>query len=144
MNIQDIHLIYNYNYWARDRILIAAGQITPAQYEAPAAFPYGSLRSTLLHTLDAEHSWRHMFEFGHWTPDLLESDYPTLPILEEAWLEEEAAMRGLSRPPQRQRPPARRRLHRRHRALTAAASSGTVSSTSSTTAPSTAPRRRRC
>ncbi|MFN8467366.1 MAG: DinB family protein [Caldilineaceae bacterium] len=94
MNIQDIHLIYNYNYWARDRILIAASQVTPAQYEAPAAFPYGSLRNTLLHTMDAERSWRHMFEYGHWTPDLLETDYPTLPILEEAWLEEEAAMRA--------------------------------------------------
>ncbi len=94
MNIQDVRLIYNYNYWARDRILIAASQVTPAQFEAPAAFPYGSLRSTLLHTLDAERSWRHMFEYGHWTPDLLEADYPTLPILEEAWLAEEASMRA--------------------------------------------------
>ncbi len=74
MNIQDVRLIYNYNYWARDRILIAASQATPAQYEAPAAFPYGSLRSTLLHTLAAERSLRHMFAYAHLTPVLLEAD----------------------------------------------------------------------
>jgi uncharacterized damage-inducible protein DinB len=94
MNIHDVRLIYQYNYWARDRILRAAADVTPEQYAAPAAFPYGSLRGTLLHALDAERSWRHMFEYGIWTPDLLESDYPTLATLQDAWLVEEAAMRA--------------------------------------------------
>jgi uncharacterized damage-inducible protein DinB len=94
MNIHDVRLIYNYNYWARDRILTAAAHVSPEQYAAPAPFPYGSLRNTLLHTLDAERSWRHMFEYSYWTPDLLESDYPTLANLQDAWLIEEAAMRA--------------------------------------------------
>jgi uncharacterized damage-inducible protein DinB len=94
MNIRDIELIYDYNYWARDRILAAAAQITPAQYAATAAFPYGSLRGTLLHTLDAEKSWRSMFENGLWTADLLEADYPTLAALRTAWSAEETAMRA--------------------------------------------------
>jgi uncharacterized damage-inducible protein DinB len=94
MNVHDVRLIYQYTYWARDRILRAAAAVTPEQYAAPAAFPYGSLRGTLLHTLDAERSWRHMFEYGMWTPDLLEDDYPTLAVLQDAWLAEEAAMRA--------------------------------------------------
>lgn len=94
MNIQDIRLLYDYNYWARNRILTAAALVTPEQYAAPAKFPFGSLRGTLLHTLDAEISWRNRFEYERWTDDLLEADYPTLTMLQDAWLAEEAAMRA--------------------------------------------------
>lgn len=95
MRIADVQLVYDYNYWARDRILAAAAQVTPEQYAAPAPFPYGSLRGTLLHILDAERSWRHQLQHGYWTPDLLEADYPTLSVLQEAWQPEEQAMRAL-------------------------------------------------
>ncbi len=94
MNIADIQWLYDYNYWARDRILAAAAQVAPEQYAAPAGYPYGGLRCTLLHTLDAERSWRHQFEYGHWTDDLLEADYPALDDLRAAWDEEETAMRA--------------------------------------------------
>jgi uncharacterized damage-inducible protein DinB len=94
MRVADVHLIFEYNYWARDRILAAAERVTFEQYAAPAAYPYGGLRGTLLHILDAEISWRHQLEHGHWTPDLLEADYPTLAVLKDAWQQEEAAMRA--------------------------------------------------
>ena len=94
MRLADVQLIYDYNYWARNRILVASGQVTAEQYAAPAPFPYGSLRGTLLHILDAERSWRHQWELGYWTPDLLEVDYPTLSALQEAWQPEERAMRA--------------------------------------------------
>lgn len=94
MRITDIHLIYDYNYWARDRILAAAAQVTSEQYAASAPLPYGSLRGTMLHILDAEKSWRHQLEYGYWTPDLLEADYLTLAALQEAWQPEEQAMRA--------------------------------------------------
>ena len=48
----------------------------------------------MLHILDAEKSWLHQWEHGSWTPDLLEADYPTLGMLQEAWGQEEAAMRA--------------------------------------------------
>lgn len=94
MNVADLRIIYDYNYWARDRILAAAARVSPEQYAAPADYPYGGLRGTLLHILDAEKSWLHQWEHGSWTPDLLEADYPTLGMLQEAWGQEEAAMRA--------------------------------------------------
>ena len=94
MRVADVQLIYDYNYWARDRILLAAAQVTAEQSPAPAPFPYGGLRGTLLHILDAEQSWRNQLQHGYWTPDLLEADYPTLTVLEEAWQPEEKAMRA--------------------------------------------------
>ena len=93
MKIADVQLIYDYNYWARDRILRAAAEVTAEHYAAGAGFPYGGLRGTLLHMLDAEKSWRHQLEWGYWTPDLLEADYPTLEVLQTEWQAEEAAMR---------------------------------------------------
>jgi uncharacterized damage-inducible protein DinB len=89
-----MQLIYDYNYWARDRILLAAAQVTPEQYTAPAPYPYGSLRGTLLHILDAEQSWRNQLQHGNWTPEWLEADYPTFAALQAAWPPEEMAMRA--------------------------------------------------
>lgn len=94
MNAGDIKLIYDYNYWARDRILSAAARVSDDQYAAPAGYPYGGLRGTLVHMLDAEQSWRHIMALGYWTPELLETDFPTLQVLQEAWAVEEAAMRS--------------------------------------------------
>ena len=61
MNIQDIHLIYNYNYWANGKILTAAAKVTEEQFLAPAEFPFGGLRGTLVHIIDAEYGWRDLF-----------------------------------------------------------------------------------
>ena len=94
MNIEDLRLIYDYNYWATHRILAAAANVTPEQYTALAAFPYASLRATLLHTLDAEYGWRMLCQRNELTFDLAEADFPTFDLAERRWRDEEAAMRG--------------------------------------------------
>ena len=94
MNIQDIHLIYEYNYWANKKILAASANVTPEQFTAPASFPYGDLRGTLIHILDAEWVWRGLFENESLEPDLNRDDFPTLKSIEERWREEEQAMRA--------------------------------------------------
>ena len=95
MNIQDIHLIYDYNYWANKRILAVSANVTQEQFDAPASFPYGGLRGTLLHILDAEWGWRMFFQHDNWSaPDLDMADFPNLAALEDRWREEETAMRA--------------------------------------------------
>lgn len=94
MNIEDLRLVYDYNYWATRRILAVAANVTPEQFTAPAAFPYGSLRGTLLHALDGEHGWRMLFQHNKMAFDLAEADFPTFEALERRWREEEAAMRA--------------------------------------------------
>jgi uncharacterized damage-inducible protein DinB len=92
MKIQDIQLIFDYNYWANKRLLAAASNINPEQFASPLGFPHGSLRGTLLHTLDAEYGWRVLCEHGVEAEDLAESDFPTISTLEKRWQVEEAAM----------------------------------------------------
>ena len=39
MNIQDILMIYDYNYWANKRLLTVSANVSEVQFFAPAAFP---------------------------------------------------------------------------------------------------------
>ena len=94
MKIQDVHLIFDYNYWANKRIMYAAENVSQEQFVASADFPHASLRGTLLHTLDAEYGWRMLCEHGLETEDLQESEFPTVSSLQIRWHEEETAMRA--------------------------------------------------
>ncbi|NOT05047.1 MAG: hypothetical protein HOP27_10665 [Anaerolineales bacterium] len=94
MNIQDIQLIYNYNYWANGKILEASQKVTEEQFLAPASFPFGGLRGTLVHTLDAERGWLRLFEKKPFGADLNLDDFPTVKSIDERWREEEKAMRA--------------------------------------------------
>jgi uncharacterized damage-inducible protein DinB len=92
MNKQDILLLYEYNQWANARILNAATSVTQDQYLAPASFPHGGLRGTLVHALFAEWIWRKRWEGTSPTERLKPEDFPTFESLHTRWLEEEKAL----------------------------------------------------
>ena len=95
MNIQDIHLLYEYNYWADKRILDQCENVAQEQFIAPAEFPYGGLRGTTVHILDAEFSWRMLLQKDDWSvPELKETEFPTLASVRERWDAEEREMRA--------------------------------------------------
>ncbi len=54
MRVAEIQTLYAYNAWATTAILAATRHLSVAQFCAPAAVPWGSLRGTLVHTLDTE------------------------------------------------------------------------------------------
>jgi len=89
MNQQDIFVLYKYNQWANAKILNTAFNVTQEQYLAPAAFPHGGLRGTLVHALFAEWIWRHRWEGTSPTYRLKPEDFPTFQSLHARWLEEE-------------------------------------------------------
>jgi uncharacterized damage-inducible protein DinB len=94
VNISDIQTLYDYNYWANQRIL--AAQVNQDQFVAQAAHSYGSLRGTIVHVLDAEYAWRMLLQ--HKTLDhfreLKEDDFPMVDALAERWREDEQSMRA--------------------------------------------------
>lgn len=100
MNRETIELLFDYNQWANERILAAAGQLTTEQYIAPVAgVSHGSMRATLVHALAAERIWRQRCLEGLSPFSLLrEADLPTFAALRELWPTEDAALRaGLAR-----------------------------------------------
>ena len=94
MNIQDIQFTYDYNYWANGKILAASEKVTQEQFLAPADFPFGGLRGTLVHLMDAEYGWRVFFETKKFGEDLNVDDFPNPKSLEELFHAEEKAMRA--------------------------------------------------
>ena len=89
MNKQDIIILYKYNQWANARILNAASSVTQEQYLAPASFPHGGLRGTLVHALFAEWIWRNRWEGTSPTQRFKPQDFPTFESLRTRWMEEE-------------------------------------------------------
>ncbi len=93
MNIKNILLIYEYYYWANHRILTQTALVSLEQFIAPASFPFGGLRGTLVHILEAEQSWLNRLKgFGD-GPDLIPEDFPAVKHLKERMQAEEKAMR---------------------------------------------------
>ena len=93
---QEIQLIYDYNYWATQRILDASANLSPEQFTQSTTYGWGSLRGILVHALDAEYSWRVLCQTQiHDSSDMItESDLPTHAALVQRWQEEKAAMRA--------------------------------------------------
>ena len=89
MNKQDILLLYRYNQWANARIWSAAANVTQEQFVAPASFPHGGLRGTLVHALFAEWIWRKRWEGTSPTQRFKPEDFPTVESLHTRWQEEE-------------------------------------------------------
>lgn len=95
MNKQELLTLFDYNYWANERILRAVAQVSPADFVAPRSFSHGGLRGTLVHTLSAEWAWRtRCQEQVYPTALLAEADFPTFADLQTRWQQEETAMRG--------------------------------------------------
>jgi len=92
MNKQDMLLLYKYNQWANALILNAAANVTQEEYLAPASFPHGGLRGTLIHALFAEWVWRQRWEGTSPTKRLKPEDFPTFESLRARWAEEETAL----------------------------------------------------
>lgn len=92
MNKNDITILYQYNQWAAAKIFNAATHLTQDQYLAPASFPHGGLRGTLVHALFAAWIWRKRWEGTSPTERLKPEDFPTFESLHARWLEEEKAL----------------------------------------------------
>ena len=89
MNQQDILLLYKYNQWSTKKILDAAANVTEEQFLAPASFPHGGLRGTLVHALFGEWVWRKRWEGTSPTQRLNPEEFPTFESLHVRWAEEE-------------------------------------------------------
>jgi uncharacterized damage-inducible protein DinB len=57
MNLQEWRMLLDYHYWARDRVLDAAGNLTPEQFTQDLGSSFRSVRETLAHIYAAEWAW---------------------------------------------------------------------------------------
>lgn len=141
MDAEYFRTLWDYSYWARDRLLRAMEGMSEEEYARPNGFVYGSIQGILGHTLWAEAGWLALWkgEAERMPPP---SPPPPLAELPARWAEVEAAMRaylaGLSDADVRRE----RQLKRRDGSM-AVFPLGSSWRTWPTTARSTAARRRR-
>jgi len=93
-----IGLLFDYLYWARDRVLGAAATLGDAFAETPVVGTR-DLRGTLAHEIDVEMSWRARLRgepSAAWgaEAEIKPEHVPTLEAVRERWAIEEAAMRS--------------------------------------------------
>lgn len=98
MQSGDVVRLFDYMYWIRDRILQAAENLPDEAFRSTDTVATRDLRSTLVHELDVESSWRERLTRLEPQPDaeieLHASDYPTVEALARHWRADETAMRG--------------------------------------------------
>lgn len=91
--------LFDHLYWARDAILGAAANLAPDEFVSTETVTTRDLRSTLVHELDVQWSWRERLrgaDWDEWGPDaeLKASDYPSVDALTEHWRRDEAETRA--------------------------------------------------
>ena len=98
MNANDIRLLLDYHYWARDRVLDAAGEISTDDFTAPRGSSFSSMRDTLAHTYFAEWAWysRWQGESPSKLPD--PGQFADVASLRAAWTELESKVRAFVEP----------------------------------------------
>ena len=85
MTLEMVRKLCRYNWWANVRLLSAAKQLTPMEFEVDLAGSFSSVQSTLLHVLWVElmfiRRWR-----GESTSDLASPPvFNTMELIEEKW-----------------------------------------------------------
>ncbi len=94
MNADEVRTLYEYAYWARDRLLTAADGLSDQDFVKPNGFTYGSLRGILVHALAGEGFWCNRFLDQTSPTPPGEEEVPSVAALTTVWAEHEARMRG--------------------------------------------------
>jgi len=96
MQTADVQSLFDYMYWVNRRLLDAAARLSAADFVKTEALTTRDLRSTLVHELDVEWSWRLRLQ-GRSDEDEAElrpEDYPDLAALRSHWERDKAEMRA--------------------------------------------------
>jgi len=95
MNHADLTTMLEFHYWARDRVLDAAEQLSPEQYTRDLGGSFRSIRDTLVHLLSADSNWLKRWRGTSPTTMLDPGAYPDVAVLRTAWSVQEVEIRAL-------------------------------------------------
>ena len=95
MNFQDLRLLLDYHYWARDRLLNAVERLTPDQLTRDMGSSFRSIRDTLTHIYFAEWAWHLRWVGRSPTAPLPPDMFPDVAALRKEWSDHELKMRAL-------------------------------------------------
>jgi uncharacterized damage-inducible protein DinB len=92
MQIDDVLTQFAFLYWLRDGALTKAAELSRAEFLASATVAYRDLRSTLVHELDVQRSWRLRLQGAPreaWDVVLDAATYPDVAAIADPWRRDE-------------------------------------------------------
>jgi uncharacterized damage-inducible protein DinB len=96
MNLQDLHTLLDYHYWARDRLLEAIDPLTAEQFNKPMGSSFASIRETVVHIYAAELAWYSRWQGVSPAALLTSETLPDVGAIRRGWIEHEAKMRAFT------------------------------------------------
>ena len=94
MTHRDLTTLLDFHYWARDRVLVAAAELTPEQFTRNLGSSFPSVRDTLVHVYSSEWTWYQRWHGTSPSAMLDPLDYPDVARLQTEWSGHEARMRA--------------------------------------------------
>jgi uncharacterized damage-inducible protein DinB len=95
MNAADLRQLFDYHYWARDRVLDAAERLSAADFTRSLGSSFASVRDTLVHLYSSERVWCARWERAPAVGMLDPNAFTTVPSLRQPWRTHEGAMRAV-------------------------------------------------
>jgi uncharacterized damage-inducible protein DinB len=93
MTLSDLETLLDYHYWARDRVLEAAGKLTADQFTRDMGSSFRSVRDTLAHVYSAEWAWYSRWQGRSPAAQLPPEQFSDVASIRSAWAEQEAKVR---------------------------------------------------
>ena len=92
--LEYLRQLYNYHYWANNRLLAAVVGLSHEQFYESQGFSWDSVHGTLLHLLSAEWMWLERWQGRSPRAFLAAEDYPTVFEIQKKWSAQEQTMRA--------------------------------------------------
>ena len=94
MHLQDIHNLYEYNYWANHRLLDVVETLSHEQFTKDLRSSHGGIHGTLVHIMAAEEIWLKRWKGESPTGLRKPEEFPTFEAMSDHWDMVEHEMMG--------------------------------------------------
>ena len=95
MTFQELQLLLEYHYWARDRLFEAVAPLTHEQITTDRGNSFSSIHATLVHLYGADWIWHSRWEGVSPTALPAASEFADLAAVRAAWQDIETRLRAL-------------------------------------------------
>ena len=85
MKPNEIRKIFDYNYWAFERVWECISQISDEQFVHEIDYSNGSIRNLVIHMMSANRNWMCHLQDVDMLPRLVFEDFPTLSGTKAKW-----------------------------------------------------------
>lgn len=93
MQVSDIKSLFDYSYWAKDKVLLALQQVDQQHLSQPSNLSHKTIMGVLTHTLNAECLWRGRCQENSSPSSMkFETPFESVQALQTAWEQEQVLM----------------------------------------------------